>query len=291
MGKMIETGRLTVGLPIYNEEKTIRKTLDSIMENIDEIDYVFISDNDSTDATSDICKEYCQLDSRIKYYKNDENIGSWQNMMKLLQRINTEFYMQLGGHDYLSSGYIVALKKEMSEDTVCCFGNVVNQIPNSPVKDTYWNCRKSLASDQVSKRFLSYLSVGGANRAYYGIMRTSALKEAVEYLGNYRGLAMDNLVVANMSLKGKLKYIPEARIVIMSRNKDKKEVYRHYRKCGMYVPYINPQRHIYQYIMQMVDANDELKEKKSEIEKIIKRIYNAYPNTWEWLKENYDDIC
>lgn len=281
---------MTIGLPIYNEEKTIRRTLDSIMENIDEVDVVLISDNDSTDGTSAICKEYCQKDSRIKYRKNTKNIGSWNNMIKLLRDVKTEFYMQLGGHDYLTPGSIHALKKEMDEDTVCCFGDVINQIPNNYVRDTYRNCRRGLASERASERFICYLSVGGANRAYYGIMRTSAMKDAVCFLGDYSGLGVDNLVIANMSLKGKLKYIPKIKITIRTRVEGVKEAYRHYRKQGMDIPYINPQRYFYRYVMQMVNANAGLKKRKREVEEVIKKIYNAYPNSLEWLRNNYKNI-
>ena len=45
------------------------------IENIE----IIISDNRSTDNTADICLDYAKNDSRIKFFQQAENIGSWDN--------------------------------------------------------------------------------------------------------------------------------------------------------------------------------------------------------------------
>lgn len=286
----MEKGKFTVGLPIYNEEKTLRKTLDSLMINIDDIDYIIISDNASTDSTAEICKEYCGMCNKIQYYRNEQNIGSWQNMTKLFKRIKTEFYMQLGGHDYLSPNSIKTLRSEMKEDVVCCFGKVINQVKNNPIKDTYIKYKTKLESENSDERFIAYLMTGGANRAYYGIMKTETFREAMKKYGHYRGIGMDIVIMSYMALKGKLKYIPTVYITIFGSKESCKETYKRYRKYGMDVPYINPGKQFYKYIMQMVNENEKLRRKKEKIEIILNNGYGAYGKDVKWLLKHYKDI-
>lgn len=280
---MLERGKLTIGLPIYNEEKTIRKVLDSIMENIDYIDYIIISDNNSTDATPIICKEYCEKSSKIHYSKNDRNVGSWQNMIELQRRVRTEYYMQLGGHDYLSHNCIKVLRAEIREDVVCCFANIKNQHEESPLDDTYIKYKDNLASEVAGERFVAYLSAGGANRAYYGIMKTAIIKEAFSLYGEHAIYAVDNAIIAYMSLKGKLVYVPENEIIVKSDGETYYEAIRHYRRSGMNVSYINPGKRFYQYIMQMTCEEPTLKRDIGCVKKILNEDYNAYQYDALWV--------
>ena len=52
---MIES-KITIGLPVYNGEKTISKSLQSIISQTFTDFLLIISDNGSTDNTQDICK-------------------------------------------------------------------------------------------------------------------------------------------------------------------------------------------------------------------------------------------
>ena len=124
---------VTIGLPIYNEEKYIERTLKGILENIDDITMVIICDNASTDATGSICKQYAKMHSKIKYYCRKKNIGSWPNMVRTLQMVETEGYMQLGGHDVMPFNYIHTLKNmyQENESAVCVFGRTVNRFKNN----------------------------------------------------------------------------------------------------------------------------------------------------------------
>ena len=57
---------IVIGLPVYNGEKTIEKTLNSIIEQTFTDFQVIISDNYSTDNNSTICKEYSKKNSVMK---------------------------------------------------------------------------------------------------------------------------------------------------------------------------------------------------------------------------------
>ena len=66
---------LTIGLPVYNGEKTISKSIDSLLNQTFQDFVLIISDNASTDSTQKICMDYTKIDSRIKYIMHENNLG------------------------------------------------------------------------------------------------------------------------------------------------------------------------------------------------------------------------
>ena len=49
--------RITIGIPVYNSEKFIRKHIESIFSQTYQQFRLIISNNGSTDRTSEICEE------------------------------------------------------------------------------------------------------------------------------------------------------------------------------------------------------------------------------------------
>ena len=93
---------LTIGIPMYNHEKTIITTLDSILCQLDEIKNlceleVLICDNCSTDESPRIVKEYQKKYPKIiKYHKNKTNIGGLQNLKKVYELASKDYIWVLG---------------------------------------------------------------------------------------------------------------------------------------------------------------------------------------------------
>ena len=58
---------LSIGLPVHNGEKFIRKAIESILSQTFTDFELIISNNASTDLTEQICNEYKEKDNRIKY--------------------------------------------------------------------------------------------------------------------------------------------------------------------------------------------------------------------------------
>lgn len=50
--------KVSIGVPVCNEANYLRDTLDSLIENYEDIYEIIISDNFSDDSTEIICKEY-----------------------------------------------------------------------------------------------------------------------------------------------------------------------------------------------------------------------------------------
>ena len=75
---------VSIGLPVYNGEKFLKKRIDSILNQTYENFELIISDNASTDNTRKICESYTKQDSRIRYVCQQKNIGAIENFKFLL---------------------------------------------------------------------------------------------------------------------------------------------------------------------------------------------------------------
>jgi hypothetical protein len=77
--------RVSVGIPVYNGEKYLAETLDSLLaQSLQEFEIV-ISDDASTDRTPEICRCYEAKDSRIRYSRNARNIGGAPNFNRVVK--------------------------------------------------------------------------------------------------------------------------------------------------------------------------------------------------------------
>lgn len=82
---------VTIIMPTYNAEKTISFAIDSIINQSWKNFELLIVDDCSSDATYSIAKEYEQLDSRIKVFKQEINLGAYSARNLALLNANGDF--------------------------------------------------------------------------------------------------------------------------------------------------------------------------------------------------------
>ena len=104
-GKKIEP-IITIGLPTYNGEKTIKRTIDSILAQTITNFKLIISDDKSTDSTPEICYEYEKKDKRIKYIQKNKNKGWIKNFRSLAKKSNTKYFVWISQDDYWDKQFI-----------------------------------------------------------------------------------------------------------------------------------------------------------------------------------------
>jgi glycosyltransferase involved in cell wall biosynthesis len=92
--------RLSIGLPVYNGENYLTESLDALLGQTYENFELIISDNASTDGTADICLRYGKQDSRIRYVRQQRNIGGAPNHNFLVRQARGELF-KWASHDDL----------------------------------------------------------------------------------------------------------------------------------------------------------------------------------------------
>jgi glycosyltransferase involved in cell wall biosynthesis len=98
-----------IGLAVYQEQRHLRETLQSLLAQ----DYanfkVVISDNASTDTTQNICEEFQANDPRVTYYRSQTNLGAITNFNRTFELANDgKYFMWAGGHDLWDPGFVSA---------------------------------------------------------------------------------------------------------------------------------------------------------------------------------------
>jgi glycosyltransferase involved in cell wall biosynthesis len=107
---MSDSGPLiSIGLPVFNGENYIRQALDSLLAQSYGNLELNICDNASNDLTGEICRGYCEKDKRIRYYRNQENVGILPNWHRALDLASGEYFMWAAHDDCWSENYLEKL--------------------------------------------------------------------------------------------------------------------------------------------------------------------------------------
>ena len=101
-------------IPMYNAEKTIAETLQSIIMQSYTSWRVIIIDDGSIDKSADIVKKYMKKDSRIEYFYK-ENGGIISARIAGIKRIKNKFVMLIDNDDILHSQCLEIFKLIMEK--------------------------------------------------------------------------------------------------------------------------------------------------------------------------------
>src|SRR5262245_4762071 len=98
--------KVSVGLPVYNADHYLDDTLRKLLSQSYRDFELIISDNASTDATEEICRDHAARDRRIIYYRNNCNMGIAWNHNRVFQLSSGEFFMWASHDDVRPTDYI-----------------------------------------------------------------------------------------------------------------------------------------------------------------------------------------
>ena len=101
---------VTIGMPTCNRAGSyLRQSLESAVNQTYPNIEIVVSDNCSTDDTEAVVKKI--KDSRIRYFKQTENIGPYKNFNFCLQQANGKYFLILSDDDLIDPDFInVCLK-------------------------------------------------------------------------------------------------------------------------------------------------------------------------------------
>ena len=91
--------KLSVIMSVYNAQETIKKSIQSILDQSYKEFEFLILDDASTDETFNICNEYKKKDKRIEIYRNDKNLGLTKSLNKLISYSNGEIIARQDADD------------------------------------------------------------------------------------------------------------------------------------------------------------------------------------------------
>lgn len=199
---------VTIGVPVYNGELYLRAALDGILAQTFGDFVVLISDNASTDASRDICEEYTRRDGRVRYVRQDVNVGVARNFNALADMAATRLFMWHAADDVAHARYLETCVAGLDDapgavlayteaDVIDKHGNTVPYAPQP----------RDIGSSRPAERFASCLEpFRHSENVLYGVMRTEILNRTRRH-GVFAG--GDRALCAELSLYGPFVRIPE----------------------------------------------------------------------------------
>ncbi|NLE30630.1 MAG: glycosyltransferase family 2 protein [Phycisphaerae bacterium] len=198
--------RVSIGLPVYNGQEFLEETLHSILNQTFNDFELIICDNASTDRTAEICRSFAKRDRRIRYYRNEINLGAAKNFNRVFSLARGE-YFKWSAHDDLCSPEFLARCVEVLDNdptVVLCYTRVGTidrngePLPNEevPLRATAF---------EPKDRFYDILH---AHMCYeiFGLIRRSALQRT-DLMGNYAH--GDGVLLAWLGLLGRFHEVPD----------------------------------------------------------------------------------
>lgn len=196
-------------MPVYNGMKYLRYALDSILQqNYTDFELI-ISDNASTDATQNICLEYAEKDNRIRYHRNETNIGATSNFNRVLELARGEFFKWAAHDDVHLPGFL----RRCIEVIESAPATVVLVTPKAVVIDEHGKNVAGITVEnldtrnpQPNQRVANVMRKIFWASAQYGLFRVEALKKT-RLIGPF--YASDNVFLAEVAALGQIWEIPE----------------------------------------------------------------------------------
>ena len=197
---------VTIGLPCYNSERYIRQSIDSLLAQTYSNFVLVISDNASADSTGEICKQYAASDSRVKYFRNEINIGNPRNFNKVFELTSTKYLKWSTADDFWAPTFLERAMEVMERDPsiALCYPQAVLVDANGGNPKNYDDVLH-LVQEDPADRFLALISSIKLAHQHLGVIRTSHLRQT-HLLGTYVG--SDNNLLAELTLYGKFFELP-----------------------------------------------------------------------------------
>ena len=179
-------GTLTIAIPIYNDGKYLRDTLESCLHQAPAIK---LYDNCSTDDCESICREYERKHDHITYIRHAENLGAWENFKRCLFECKTEYFMWLGAHDKLGETYTEPLLNalKLHQNAALAVGKIYHMDEEGKLKDKVtdlgqWSKKLAKEEDALTRMAAFIQDHFGSKKhdsfLLHGVFRTDLLRKA-----------------------------------------------------------------------------------------------------------------
>jgi glycosyltransferase involved in cell wall biosynthesis len=221
---MMNMTLVSVGIPVYNGQRYLAETLDSLLaQTLTEFEIV-ISDNASTDRTPEICRSYQSKDSRIRYSRNDRNIGGAPNFNRVVELSRAPLFHGGAYDDLYEPSFLERCVDALERDPGVVLSHARTKLIGDEGElllfdrkqdcyiDSYGNV-KGTSSDVMRPqpshigesanpeiRFREVLWLMGWSLPLSGVIRRKALLRTSLY-GKYSGA--DKVLLAELALQGR----------------------------------------------------------------------------------------
>jgi glycosyltransferase involved in cell wall biosynthesis len=201
---------VSIGLPVRNGERYVRKAVESVLGQSHTDFELVISDNASDDGTEQICRHYARSDRRVRYHRQPENIGLVENFNNVLGRARGTYFKWLGHDDWLTPAYVTRCVEVLDDDeSLIVVTTQQAHVSADGTVETAGYHGTRLGSGRAVERFAEMLRLQNESPLLldplYGMMR----REAVARLPRPIMLFEDQVLAARLALAGRFGHVGE----------------------------------------------------------------------------------
>ena len=221
---------MSIGLPVFNGENYLADAVDSILGQTFEDFELIISDNASTDGTAEIVQSFACRDSRVRYFRNDKNLGAAKNYNRTYELSSGEYFKWAAHDDVLDKHYIAKCVDILDEDDTVVLCHSKTKFIDETGKEfrDFETILKNLSSKRPQARFGDLILIDHWCFHIFGLMRSRIL-EKTPLLLSYP--AHDRILLARLSLMGRIHEIPE--FLFYSREHPQRAIRAHHNRHAM----------------------------------------------------------
>jgi glycosyltransferase involved in cell wall biosynthesis len=204
---MNRSPRVSIGLPVYNGEKLMAAAVESILGQTYSDFELIITDNASTDHTEAIGREFMKRDSRVRYVRNETNIGAAPNFDRAFELSRGEYFKWAAYDDRLTPEYLEKCVKVLDADPsviLCQAKTLYVDLKGNTLRSE--EKERKLDSNCVRERFWAVVIETHAIDEVYGVIRRDALTQTSL---NLPFAGSDKVLLAELAVLGRFFQIPE----------------------------------------------------------------------------------
>jgi len=209
---------VSVGVPTYNRPKNLRILLESLIKQSYQNLEIIVSDNCSPESeTETIVRQLMASDSRIKYFRQEKNIGMFYNFKFVFDVSHGDFFTWAADDDVRSSEYIEVCLEEFhrAEQSsqlllVNTFSQLIDPVQGQVIKVDQGCTTVGLPAPERYKKYISsiYKEQAGIGDLIYGVIKRDAVSKAMAIQPNI--VSWDHFFLAQLALDGEFYTIPLA---------------------------------------------------------------------------------
>lgn len=195
-------------MPVYNAADFVTGALDSLLAQTYGNLEIIVVDNASTDATGEICAAKARADRRIRYFRNDTNVGVFNNYSLAFRHSSGALFKWATAADWHAPTFVAVCVEELRRrsDVVLCGTRAKLFSEDLGSAEAYDDNNMNLLDESPSARFARLYAVIGLNNIMYGVIRREALERTRLHRPYYQS---DVVLLAELALMGKFVELPE----------------------------------------------------------------------------------
>jgi glycosyltransferase involved in cell wall biosynthesis len=198
---------VSVGLPVRNGDEFLGAALRSLQDQDIEDLEIIVSDNGSTDATPEICREATRADPRVTYRRHDTNRGAAWNYQHVFRAAGGRYFKWAAHDDLCRPSFlrrcIEALEADASAVLAYPRTDAIGDVgaPGAPFADDL-----ALVEDDPADRLARLFGEVADYHPIFGVIRSEVLADT-GVMGGYVGA--DIVTLAELAMRGRVLEVPE----------------------------------------------------------------------------------